>query len=300
MDTSYPYAPPVELERIAQPGQFLRSVHSIYRAEFRRWFGIMAPTSLLAGVVLVLADQCMKAINVGLHRGEIPRFSDIAAIASVRIGSFFLSWLLGCFALAAIATVVNDLDGTDDTEGWQHDSYQRAREHFGTLVALSLITFCAFGCGIFGMGFVETVGLRLIGRSHITRYSYAAGVIDYVVIAGVCSWIGVAIPIVLKGNVRVWAAIRESVELSNGYEVALFLLVVESVVGGMIAWYVVIRGLPILLPEHIQFAWWYSWVVNAAGLLASAAVDPPLFLGLSLLADPERFNGSLLRREVTT
>lgn len=47
----------VEAKPTPQPSLLLRSVHKIYHQQFRRWFGIMAPTSLLAAIILVLADQ---------------------------------------------------------------------------------------------------------------------------------------------------------------------------------------------------------------------------------------------------
>ena len=65
-------------------------------------------------------------------------------VLALRFGGFFVSWLLGCFALAAIATVVNRLDADDDDLAWKHDSHQRAREHLGSIVLAAAFTFCVF------------------------------------------------------------------------------------------------------------------------------------------------------------
>ena len=101
----------VEAKPTPQPSLLLRSVHKIYHQQFRRWFGIMAPTSLLAAIILVLADQGVKAIMRAIPPQETFFHSrDIVVAVAIRIGGFLLSWLLGAFALAAIATAVNDLD----------------------------------------------------------------------------------------------------------------------------------------------------------------------------------------------
>lgn len=295
MDTNYSHVLPAETPRAAQPGVLLRSVHTIYREQFWRWFGIMAPTSLLAGLVLILADQRIKALNRGIPPGEVLfHKGDILAMGVVRYGSFFFSWFLGCFALAAIATVVNDLDRGDEAEGWKRDSYQRAREHFGGLVASALITFSAFLLGMFAMGFLELAAYRLVGWSHFSKYNYPATVIGMVVVATLVSWLGASIPLILKGNIRVRAALKKSVELSNGYEGALFLLVVESVAGSMIVWYTVVHSFPLILPLQFIYTAWYGWLLNAVGVLAASTIDAPLFIGLSLLADHERLTGSSL------
>jgi hypothetical protein len=96
-----------------------------------------------------------------------------------------------------------------------------------------------------------------------------------------------AIPLILTGDIGVWAALKKSVRLSNGYEVFLFLLVVESVVGSYVAWYATHFGLMFLFPAHLRYTAWYGWMVYLASVLASAAVQPPMFIGFSLLAFDE-------------
>lgn len=301
METNYSHALQSEIGRAPQPGVLLRKVHSIYHAQFGRWFGIMAPTSLLAGLVLVLADQQIRAINRSIPRGEVLfHKGDLFVMGAVRYGSLFLSWSLGCFALAAIATAVNDLDRGDEVEGWKRDSYQRAREHLGGLIASALITFSAFLLGAFAMGFIELAAYRIVRWSHFSKYNYPVTVISMVLIATLVSWLGASIPLILKGNTPVGAALKKSVELSKGYEGALFLLVAESVAGSMIVWYAVVHSLPLFLPQHLIHTAWYGWLLNAIGVLAASTIDAPLFIGLSLLADPERLNASpLVASELT-
>jgi len=281
----------VEVARIAQPGLLLRTVHKIYHNQFWRWFGIMVPTSLLAGAVLILVDLRVKAIFRAIPRGEIRQhFLDILAAGALRYGGFFLSWLFGCFALAAIATIVNDLDEQDGGAAWRQDSFQRAREHFGALFAAASVTFIAFLSGVFAFGFVELAAFRLFHWSHFSKYNYAVVLIGFVLVASVVSWLGTSIPLLLDDNMRVWSALKKSIGLSAGYEAAVLLLVVESVAGSYLAWYAVWYGLPRLLPAQWQYGPWFGWLLKFVGVLASAAVEPPLFIGFSLLADPGRLN----------
>jgi hypothetical protein len=250
----------------------------------------MAPTSLLAGIILVLADQRIKAISRSIPRGEFAsHFPDILTMGVIRFGAFFLSWLLGAFALAATATVISELDTGNEDENWNRDSYQRARECLRPIIGIAAITFCLFLLGLVGVGFVESAALRIFGGARFLRYNYPFWLISYVVIAAVVSWLGASVPLVLRRDAKISIALKKSVELSSGYEAALLLLVVESVVGSLIAWYTVVHGLPLLLPSIWTYRPWYVWVLNLTGILASAVVEPPLFIGFALLADPDRF-----------
>jgi hypothetical protein len=271
--------------------QLLRTVYSLYRGQFRRWFAITAPTSLLAAVVVLIADQQIRAIFRSIPRFEFLRhLAEIAEAGVLRFGSFFISWLLGCFALAAIATVVSGLDADDSDNAWKHDSHQRAREHLGSLLLAALVTFCAFLAGMAVLEFVEFAVIQKVGWSHFSRFNLGLALVGSVIVASVISWLGMAIPLILRENTAVWTALKRSVKLSDGHEGFLFLLVVESVAGSYLAWYTVHYTLWFLLPAHLRYTVWYGWVVYALAVLASAAVQPPLFIGFSLLADHERFN----------
>jgi hypothetical protein len=46
-------------------------------------------------------------------------------------------------------------------------------------------------------------------------------------------------------------------------------------------------GLALLFPAHLTYTAWYGWLVYFVTILASAAVQPPMFIGFSLLANNE-------------
>lgn len=136
MEPTYPYALQVEVER-PRPGLLLRNVHTLYHSRFRRWFAITAPTSVLAALVLLVANERIYAIQGGRPLDLIhPDYVRMAEIMLVRFGCYFLVWFLGCFALAAIAGEMNGVR-TDDDTAWVHDSHHSAREHFGSIFKLA-------------------------------------------------------------------------------------------------------------------------------------------------------------------
>jgi hypothetical protein len=62
MDPNYLIAQPVEFGGAPRPRLLLKDVYKAYTAEFRRWFAITAPTSLLASVALWMADRKINEI----------------------------------------------------------------------------------------------------------------------------------------------------------------------------------------------------------------------------------------------
>jgi hypothetical protein len=86
-------------------------------------------------------------------------------------------------------------------------------------------------------------------------------------------------------DVDVWAAVKKSLEPADGYQGFLFLLVVQSLIGSYIAWYPTHYVLFWMLPDSIRLSAWYGWIALFVAALASAAVQPPMFIGFSLLAE---------------
>ena len=164
MDPNYSIVQPVELGGMVRPRLRLKDVYSLYTGQFRRWFGITAPTSVLASVVLLMADQRVRAIYGRIPRGELPfHWGEIAEAYVLRFGSYFISLLLGCFALAAIATVVNRVDDDDNDGVWISDNFQRAREHFWPLLLAAVITSGIFLAGMAAVEFILFALIRVVG-----------------------------------------------------------------------------------------------------------------------------------------
>ena len=96
MESNWPLASQVEVKALPRPGFLLQQVHTLYRAQFLRWLAIMAPTSVLASLVILLSDQQVKAIFRSMPRGETRYHAgEVVQALALRSGGFFVSWLLG-------------------------------------------------------------------------------------------------------------------------------------------------------------------------------------------------------------
>jgi hypothetical protein len=286
LSLSYLPVPQPEGDCVAAARVSLHDVFALYTQGFWRWFAITAPTSALCALVLFLRDQRVREIYRHISPSTVRyHWGDVAESYIVSLLAFFAAWLLGCFALAAIATEVNGARNEDASPVWMSDSYQRARERFGQISLVALFTFFAFGLCMVPTGIVGAVVIRMVGWPHFARFSLWVSTGSYIVIASVLSWFGMAIPLVLRGSIGAWAAIRKSLKISNGYEGFLFLLVIESLVGSYVAWYAVHYGLALVIPAPLRYSAWYGWTVYITFVLASAAVQPPMFIGFSLLAE---------------
>ena len=259
-------------------------VQRIYIGQFREWFAITAPTSVFATVVLVATGQVISAFYRQTPRWESSYFAEVAKMAGLKLGSYFFAWFLGCFALAAIATVVSRLDGEEEGAPLR-DSHHRAREHLGAIFKAAVATFIAM---VIGMAILEiglAVIIKIVGYRHISNLTlYVLDLTGTVIVSGILSRFGMVIPLVVRGDMGVWTALNESLKIGERHKGFLYLLVIQSVVGSYVGWYAV-HYMLLLVPDSIRFTGWYRWGALIVSALASAAVSPPMFIGFSVLAE---------------
>jgi hypothetical protein len=295
MGSNYLVAQPIESYGPPRPRLLLKEVYSVYASQFRRWFAITAPTSVLASIILLIADRKIREIYSSFPITQISfHMLEVTEAGLLRYSSFFFSWFLGCFGLAAIATVANGLNEVEQNGVWISDSFQRAREHFGGLFLAAIVTFSMYLAGMAAIEFILFSLMRVVGWARFSRFNYGATLIGMLVVASMVSWFGMAIPLILAEDIGVWAALKKSVKISNGYEIFLSLLIAESLVGSYVAWYAAHFGLTFLFPIQFRYTPWYGWLEYFVAILASAAVQPPVFIGFSLLAGAEQANPSAL------
>jgi hypothetical protein len=207
MDPNYSVVQPVELGGAPPSRLVLKDVYSVYTGQFRRWFAITAPTSLLASAVLLMADREISEIFRSFPITQITHHMlEVTEAGALRYGSFFMSWFLGCFALAAIATVASGLEKGEREDVWISDSFQRAREHFGGLLSAAVVTFGIFLAGMAAMEFVVFTLIRAVGWARFSRFNYASTFFGVVVVSCIVSWFGMAIPLILAEDLGAWAA----------------------------------------------------------------------------------------------
>ena len=101
MDPNYLIVQPVECGGEPCPRLLLKDVYKAYAAGFRRWFAITAPTSMLASIAVLMADRKIGDIFRSFPITQISyHMREVAEAGALRYGSFFVSWFLGCYALA--------------------------------------------------------------------------------------------------------------------------------------------------------------------------------------------------------
>lgn len=258
-------------------------VQRIYIQQFREWFAITAPTSVLATVVLVEADSTIREISPRIHHFyEMLQPTALVEIFLLRFGSYFVAWFLGCFALAAIATVVSRLDIEDENLPLR-GSHQRAREHLGGIFKTAIATFIAMLIGMAILEFAILTIVKVVGYARFHLYTYPVSLIGAAIVAGIVARLGMAIPLVVRG-IGVWAALNESLKIGERHKGFLYLLLIQSLVGSYVGWYAV-HYLLLLVPYSVKMLGWYSWGVLILSALTSAAVQPPMFIGFSVLAE---------------
>src|ERR1700688_4515449 len=108
---------------------------------------------------------------------------EVAESGVLRYGSFFISWFLGCFALAAIATVVNGLDKGESEDVWIRDRLQRARAHFAPLLLAAAVTFGMFLAGMAAIEFVVFTLVRVVGWPRFSGFIYEASLVGVLVVS---------------------------------------------------------------------------------------------------------------------
>jgi hypothetical protein len=267
--------------------QLLHQVYRLYRESLGTWLAITTPASLTAAVVLLITDQKVREIF-----GRLPRGGDmtlypleIAGAGVIRFGGFFLAWLLGCFALGAIATVVLDAQHDDPEVPWVSDSYQRVRERVLPILFVAVVTFIVFLVGLAAVLLVDVVVAIYTGGGHLRTKNISVVLLGYIFVASIVSWFGAAIPLLLRETLSGWQALKLSLGFSRAYKEYLFLLVLESVAGSYAAALAVRHGLVLLIPPGYTYSGWFPWLVFVLTSVASAAVQPPMFIGFSLIAD---------------
>jgi hypothetical protein len=276
---------PQRAEEIKPEGfsPLFEKVQTIYIRQFWEWFAITAPTSVVAAIILALADWKVRTIYLSHSRFEVSQPTTLAETLGLRFGSYFFAWFLGCFALAAIATVVGRLDGEQE-DAPLRDRHQRAREHLGAIFNTAIATLIAMLIGMAILEIVMLTALKVAGPRHFSRYIYAVTQIGTLIVAGIVSRLGMAVPLVVRGDIGVWAALNESLKIGERHKGLLYLLLIQSVVGSYVGWYAVHFAL-MLVPEWVKPSAWYGWGVLIVSTLAGAAVSPPLFIGFAVLAE---------------
>jgi hypothetical protein len=180
---------------------------------------------------------------------------------------------------------VSDLGSDNEESAWSGDGYQRARERLGSLILVALVTFVSFLLGMAIVLALDIVLMRTVDRAYLRGASYWGALFGYLVVASVLSRFGAAIPLLIREPVSAWHALNMSVRLTRGHSGYLIVLAVESVAGSFLASLAIRYGFELLRLPSIFGTQWYLWIYYFVVALASASVQPPMYIDFSLLGN---------------
>jgi hypothetical protein len=261
--------------------EFLHEVLAMYRKRPGVFLQLLVPALVLAFGAVYAGQDLAFRMRAGIPEGSLDIFP-YAAMGFVRLGSAFLAWLLYSFAFAGVALAVERLHAGEEVSA--EECLGRAREHPGRLMAVASSLFAIFAAAqvLLIWGLVWLLGTLPQHWVLMTQFVAVAQVALMVVM----SRFALAIPAVVLDGCRFGECYFRSDEYTERRWSALIGLLVESVVGGSLAWlapYYIAEWLGVSISER-----WQEWVLFGIGMTGAALVQPPMFIGFSWLYIRER------------
>lgn len=265
----------------------LHKVYCIYRDHHIKFATITIPAALFASFAITLSRLEGRYLSSKLTWNvEILQHPwELAQIFGVATLGFFLVWFFGCFAFAATASTVQSLAPESIENLDISDGYSRARDCVRPIFVFAVLTFLMLGAAYYLSIWLAP---RVAGKMPSAQTGHAA---FFVVIYGTCllaiafvTRYSLAIPKIVDRGGSAWRAMLSTAPMTDGYDGYLLLLVAESVLGTYLAQIVVFLTVQKVLQRTgmIDTAW-SGWILILAVALGSALVQPPMFIGFSLL-----------------
>ena len=265
----------------------LHQVYILYREHHRKFAAITIPAALFAAFAIsvchtegaYLASRAPKGLEILYHRWQYAQILGVGAMG------FFLPWFFGCFAFAATATVVRNLLSQEDGQVDIGDGYARARECILPILLFSALTFLIVALGFTAGTWLGGNVMVRISNHHVSRFAYwMVALAGWLLAIAFVTRYALALPSIVHKKVGALQAMRSTVALTEGYDGYLFLLAMESFVGTIVASYAAAFFVMLLLQRApLIESPWSEWIIIVAAVLASALVEPPMFIGFSLL-----------------
>ena len=265
----------------------LHQVYHMYRDHHRKFAAITIPAALFAAFVLSLSrsEAVYLAHEALVHQELLYSRLHLVETQAAEILGYFLSWFFGCFAFAATADGVRALlePGPDEID--VADAYSKARQRIGAIFVFAVLTFSIAAVGsIASFRIAAHLAFGTVNRNFSVPVLWILGTGCCLVVYAFLTRYALAIPKLMDSQVGIWAAMKSTVTLTDGYDGYLFLLTVESIVGTAIGAYVGAEFAILALQRtSLAQADWTPWVIVFTAALGSAFVQPPMFIGFSLL-----------------
>jgi hypothetical protein len=257
----------------------LSETYRLYWNKFWRLFRIGLPVALLTYLFTHVQHAFAHWLQRELTARRLVAFYDPWILGFVT-GAVY--WLISTIFLAAVAHSI--VRGGDEDPGEISDSYSPVRKRLGPLLAVGLVTWVLF---FIGQVIADWFSVSAVSHFKVRSGTTALTVIFSVpllMVTGLVSRLALAIPTLVDDpEIRVTAAIRNSIKRSEGWEFFFMFFVAKSALVGYAVYWLVHRGLRQWGGHASVSASAYYWVTWAVYVCLFAVLESPLFIAISLL-----------------
>jgi hypothetical protein len=273
---------------------FLREVSAIYTNRFWFYFRMMVP-AIVFGYIAVYATST-KAYAMARHAylvGGGLNSGEAWAATALKTSGYLVSWLLYSFSFAAICAAIrtDHNGGNPEFEASFTVARRKTAQIFGAASVLFILTCLAFVLSIL-VGSLHAIVLR-DWQSLPQIVSFSVMYIVMLTLLTCISRLALSVPAIVLDSLPIKRAMFLSDALTEGRNLALSLLLLESLGGAYLAFKVpfvcadlVWQLSPFSSPD------WLGYVLLALGMSGSALIQPSLFIGLAHLYEAEHDAGT--------
>jgi hypothetical protein len=283
-----PQAPRTQNIGLSEPSQptltasaLLRQTYSLYSERFKTLFLIALPPAILAyfcGFIQRVVIGAMQT-NGWISSRSFPTLWMVLTAVALLEGAIY--WIASGFFFAGIATNVLQ---KDENLPAIYDAFRVARTRLAALVIASLATWGIFVVARTVLGFAVVTLIERLGLFNRTMVLGSAILIVLVLISGLVSRLGLAIPILIDNpNASASQALRESLRITEGWETFFMLFLIKAGAVGYAAYWLVNQALFRLYERGMPREEVRPWLASVLYICLAAMLESPLFISFSLL-----------------
>jgi len=275
----------------SRPIGWYSRILTLCRSEMRLYSGIVLPAAAFSYIGVIAGYKVSRTISqhlVSEGRREIlggksleyvygHHLGEVAAVASSRLGGFLVSWLVLCFAFAAIANATREL-----RTGYKpavEESYAPVRERPLAFLKASLILFVIVVCSLGGTWIGGILLMDAVPNSE-PLLPYLLGGIGALLGLWLVGRFAFVVPILVLEQRDVFSAFQKSEILTEPVRGKVILLILESEIATYIAamtpYWIVAAA-----PGDLPWPSWTGWILLVLSVAGTGLAQLPMMVGIS-------------------
>jgi hypothetical protein len=271
-------------------GEFIAEVASAYHLHWWLFVRLITPAVVIAYLATLIVNGEIRQIEPHTYWRELSAARLIQAeltLCLLRLGQYLISWLAFCLVFAAVCSVVPQSQLGGSPSIW--DCFGVVRNRIGPFLQLSLLLFVLF------LGMQTVAGGVLVGTSALTyTHHFRMTRLENLLLPYALSYLailifsrfGLAVPAFLREGCGVGKAMFRSDELTAGQWLPLAALLAKTAIAGYVA-----GMMPFWLAgwffTGVRVPWWFDNALVVLSIAGVSAVEPMLFVGLTLLYEKQ-------------